>query len=248
MKAALATLLLAVSLSAAVTAAPDSDKPKKKGALTAESLETATDKGGRAELRYLRYEPRGTKPADGWPLLVFLHGAGERGSDLEMLKKHGPTKLAGNKRELKDFYLIAPQCPADRWWDLTAVKELIDKTLADAPVDRTRVYLTGLSMGGYATWGLLAAHPEMFAAAIPICGGGDPATAEKFKNVPVWAFHGTDDEAVPHAGTVALVDGLKKAGGDVKFTSYPGVGHDSWTQTYDNPEIYQWLLSHHLKK
>lgn len=214
------------------------------GTLTKASAEVPNDTKGKSTLNYWTYLPKSAKPAAGWPLLVFLHGAGERGDNLELLKKHGPPKLAGTKPELESFFMIAPQCPAGRWWDTVAVKDLIDQTLKNQPIDPDRVYITGISMGGFATWSLLKDHPKLMAAAIPICGGGDPASVENFKKVPIWTFHGDKDEAVPYQRTVDLVEALKKVNGDITFTPYPGVTHDCWTRTYDNPEIYAWLLKH----
>lgn len=228
----------------ALMTAPIHAETPVPGTLTKGSAEVKNDSGGKTEMGYFTWLPKGEKPADGWPLLVFLHGAGERGSDLELIKKHGPPKLAGTKPELDSFFMIAPQCPQGRWWDTVAVKELIDKTVAGQPVDPKRIYITGISMGGFATWSLLKEHPDLMAAAIPICGGGDPASVSKFKTVPIWTFHGDKDEAVPFQKSVDMVEALKKVDGNIKFTEYPGVRHDSWTQTFDNPEIYAWLLKH----
>lgn len=228
----------------ALMSSPLSAEPAAPGVLVQGSAKVKSDKGGDTTLGYWTYLPKAAKPAEGWPLMVFLHGAGERGTDLNLIKKHGPPKLAGYKPELESFYLIAPQCPPDRWWDTVAVKDLIDQTMAKQPIDPKRVYITGISMGGFATWTLLKDHPDLMAAALPICGGGDPASVGNFKTVPVWTFHGDKDEAVPLQRSVDLVDALKKVQGNIQFTIYPGVGHDSWTQTYDNPEIYAWLLKH----
>jgi predicted peptidase len=109
-------------------------------------------------------------------------------------------------------------------------------------VDPDRVYLTGLSMGGYGTWSLAAAHPERFAAIVPICGGGNPADAAKLASLPVWVFHGAKDPTVPLERSKEMVEAIKSAGGNPRFTIYPEAGHDSWTETYNNPELYQWLL------
>lgn len=223
-------------------------EPLKPGSLTACSAEVKGDNGQKTNIRYWTWLPEGEKPADGWPLMVFLHGAGERGDNLDAVKRHGPAKLAGKRPELNDFLMIAPQCPQGRWWDIVAVRELIEVVAASRDVDRSRIYITGLSMGGFATWGLLAAHPDLAAAAVPICGGGEPGAAQKFARVPVWAFHGAKDEVVPLARSTEMVDALKAAGADVKFTVYPEAAHDSWTQTYNNPEVYAWLLKHRLPK
>ena len=124
----------------------------------------------------------------------------------------------------------------------------LDQLIAKKPIDTRRIYLTGLSMGGYGTWDLIARQPERFAAAIPICGGGDPATAERIKHIPLWVFHGDADSAVKVSRSRDMVAALKQAGGEPKYTEYEGVGHDSWTRTYKSPEIYEWLFSQRLSQ
>jgi predicted peptidase len=193
------------------------------------------------KLNYLLYlPPKYEKGDEKWPLVVFLHGAGETGNDLKMVKKHGPPKLA----EKKDFpfILISPQA-STRGWNPEAVNGLIDDVMANYRVDPDRVYLTGLSMGGYGTWALAAAYPDKFAAAVPICGGGNPSAASKLKDLPLWVFHGAKDTTVNPAQSKTMVDAVKKAGGNVKCTIYPEAGHDSWTEAYNDPELYKWLLS-----
>ena len=148
-------------------------------------------------------------------------------------------------------YLIAPQCPQGRWWADAggknslpeAVLELVEETAKTNPVDHNRIYVTGLSMGGFGTFDMLARSPKTWAAAIPICGGGDPKSAAKFKKVPIRIFHGDADSVVPAGGSKAMAEALKKARADVELTLYPGVGHNSWTQTYRDPEVMKWLFS-----
>lgn len=216
--------------------------PPIPGTLTKGSAKVKSDQGGATTLGFWTYLPRASPPATGWPLLVFLHGSGERGTDLELVKKHGPPKLAGTRPELESFYMLAPQCPLGRWWDTASVKDLIDQTVASQSVDSKRIYITGISMGGFATWTLLREHPGLIAAAVPICGAGDPASVSRFKSVPIWAFHGDKDEAVPVQRSIEMVEALKKVNGNIKFTLYPDTGHDSWTRTFDNPDLYRWLL------
>jgi len=184
-----------------------------------------------------------------WPLILFLHGMGERGSNLELLKKHGIPKIAAQNPDLP-YIAVSPQCPGDSWWtDQTAALDaLLRNIMQRYAVDPDRVYLTGLSMGGYGTWHLAAAYPHRFAAIVPICGGGlpmygFPERVAVLKDVPVWAFHGAKDETVPLAETQKLVDVLQRVGGNVRFTVYPEAGHDAWTATYGNPELYAWLLA-----
>jgi predicted peptidase len=195
-------------------------------------------------LDYLVYLPKeyGKDRNMKWPLLLFLHGAGERGSDVNKVKVHGPPKLVAAGQDLP-FIVVSPQCPEGQWWDEVALNALLDQAMKDYRVDADRVYLTGLSMGGFGTWALGSAHPERFAALAPICGGGEPRAARRLRNVPVWAFHGAKDSTVPLQSGQEMVDALKAAGGNVKFTVYPEADHDSWTETYNNPELYKWLLA-----
>ena len=181
-------------------------------------------------------------------MILFLHGAGERGDDLDRVQVHGIPKIV-KKRPDFPFIAVAPQCPKGEFWDVVKLIELLDRVAAKHAVDPTRVYVTGLSMGGYGTWALLASHPERIAAAAPICGGGKPETAARFAHVPVWAFHGEMDPVVPVARTTEMVDALRAAGSErVKQTLYPKARHDSWTKTYANGELYDWFLLHRLKK
>ena len=181
-----------------------------------------------------------------WPLLIFLHGAGERGDDLELVGVHGPLKEVREGRDLP-FVIVAPQVPAGERWTVGRVAATLDAALEAYRIDPSRVYLTGLSMGGFGTWEAIERMPERFAAAIPICGGGNPIGLPTARTVPVWAFHGSADPVVPLAASAVMVNALEAAGGDVAFTVYPGVGHDSWSETYANPEVYEWLLRHHLE-
>jgi len=156
--------------------------------------------------------------------------------------KHGPPKIVNDKPDF-GFIVISPQCPpTERGWNVEALAALAKDVLRQYPIDPDRFYLTGLSMGGYGSWSLAAAHPEIFAAVAPICGGGNPADAPKLKNLPIWVFHGGKDPTVPIKRSQEMVDALKAAGGNVKFTVYPDAGHDSWTETYNNPELYKWFL------
>ena len=199
-----------------------------------------------------------------YPLVLFLHGSGERGDDNTAQLKHGVHAiLAGTAKIDQPVFLIAPQCPKDRWWTpvdmekmslsaagqpnplLEAVIALVNETTATQPVDPRRFYLTGISMGGFATWDLLGRMPDKIAAAVPICGGGDPSQAAKFKDVPIWAFHGEADPAVPVKSTRDMVSALEAAGGKPKVTYYPDVQHDSWTRTYDDPVVIRWIFDQH---
>ena len=200
------------------------------------------------DLNYLLYLPRDySSSKTDYPLILFLHGAGERGEDLEKVKIHGIPKIVEQQEDFP-FIAISPQCPIDRWWVdpwlIEALNALLDQTIAKYRVDESRVYLTGLSMGGFGTWALSMMYPEKFAAIAPICGGGMPWMAFRIKDIPVWAFHGAKDETVPIQKSEEMVAALKKIGGNIKFTVYPEAGHDSWTETYNNPELYKWFLEH----
>lgn len=209
------------------------------------------------QLGYLLYLPEDydTDTGKRWPLIVFLHGMGKRGDDLELVKKHGPAKILdaeeGALPELTSFIVVSPQCPADSFWaaETAALNALLDEVMARYAVDASRVYLTGLSMGGYGTWHLAVESPQRFAAIAPICGGAMfyvnlANRIGALKDVPVWAFHGARDRVVNVAETADLVYALKQAGGDVQLTIYPEADHDSWTATYNSPELYRWFLSH----
>ena len=199
---------------------------------------------------YLLFLPEGygQDPAKKWPVILFLHGAGERGADLNKVKAHGPPKIVEQRKDFP-FIVISPQCPEGKWWEPDVLVGLLDDVLAKHPAaDRERVYLTGLSMGGFGTWQTAIEYPDRFAAIAPICGGGSRYRARGIKHIPTWVFHGDKDEVVPVEASIEMVDALKAAGGDVQFTRYPDAGHDSWTVTYDNPKLYEWFLSHKLGK
>jgi predicted peptidase len=196
--------------------------------------------------RYLLFLPDGyNKQKQGWPLILFLHGAGERGSDLKKVKIHGPPKIVEKQKDFP-FIVVSPQCPEDDWWTdkIEVLIHLLDDIVARYNVDTERIYLTGLSMGGYGTWALAAKYPERFAAIAPICGGGNRIMAFRLKDVPVWAFHGAKDNVVPLKQSEEMVDTIKAGGGNAKLTVYPDAGHDSWTETYNNRELYDWFLEH----
>ncbi len=204
---------------------------------------------------YLLFLPKGYEAdaAKKWPLILFLHGAGERGSDLKQVAVHGPPKIVQSRPELP-FVVVSPQCPAGQRWDNDTVLALLDHIQATCRIDPARVYLTGLSMGGYGTWSLGLTHPERFAAIAPICGGGDPITlllanpakVEALKSLPVWAFHGAKDSVVPLVESQRMIDALKRFGTrTLDLTVYPEADHDSWTATYANPALYDWFLKHH---
>ncbi|MEJ2512566.1 MAG: PHB depolymerase family esterase [Anaerolineales bacterium] len=212
-----------------------------------QSFQTTIQKN--ISLQYLLYTPKNYHSSEkDLPLVLFLHGIGERGTDLELVKLFGIPKEIENGVEFP-FLVVSPQCPEDTIWanELDALHALLGHIIETYRVDTSRIYLTGLSMGGNGAWHLAASYPSMFAAVVPICGWantliGFPERIKVLRDVPVWVFHGEKDEIVPLKGSQELVDVLKANQGNVKFTVYPNTDHDSWTQTYANPELYEWLL------
>jgi len=223
-------------------------------------IKVTPGKGDR--VAYWLYLPEGAvENKEKLPVVVFLHGMGQRGSNLDQVLAHGPPKLIAGGKHFP-FIMIAPQCPNDShkgrrnaksfWWHpegpIDKVKNILDfesKRLGN--IDPDRIYITGLSMGGFGTYQIVGRYPDYFAAAAPICGHGNriedkQALQEAFAKVPVWAFHGDRDNVVRLGEQQKTINLLREGGADVKFTIYPGVGHDSWTRTYDDPAFYQWLL------
>lgn len=194
-------------------------------------------------LKYLVYLPPeyNSSAETKWPLILFLHGAGERGDSLNMVKRHGPPKLVEEGRDF-GFIIISPQCPSKQWWSADLLNRLLDEVITQYRVDEERIYVTGLSMGGFGTWDLASEYPQRFAAIAPICGGGHPEQAWNMRHLPVWVFHGAKDEVVSIGLSEIMVQSLKKYNGKVRYTVYPEAHHDSWTETYNNPELYEWFL------
>ncbi|WP_372751966.1 prolyl oligopeptidase family serine peptidase [Labilibaculum sp.] len=199
------------------------------------------EKLSKSGLHYLEYIPTGQQAGEKLPLLIFLHGMGERGDDLSKVKFHGPPSFLDTKSDFP-FLCISPQCPDSLYWNEEILLPFYDEILAEYPVDKSRIYITGLSMGGFGTWASIIAKPNLFAAAVPICGGGDASKLESIKSMPIWVFHGAKDDVVPLIRSQEMVNGLKNLGSPVKFTIYPEALHNSWTETYNNQEVYNWLL------
>ena len=232
-------------LSLACVAVMAADQPAAQPGQSAQHFEKQVP----VAFDYLLFLPDGYDAAaeKRWPLILFLHGAGERGSDLAKVKVHGPPKIVEKKKDFP-FIVVSPQCPAGEWWDPFKLTALLDGVTAAYRVDPARVYLTGLSMGGFGTWELAMRMPHRFAAIAPICGGGNPTMAAfRLRDMPVWVFHGDADPVVNVKLSDDMVAALKKAGNEVKYTRYEGVGHDSWTKSYDNDELYAWFLAHARK-
>jgi predicted peptidase len=205
-------------------------------------------------LDYLLYQPVAPPPTEGYPLILSLHGAGQRGNDLALLENHGLLAHVQNQDDFP-FLVCTPQCPEGDTWllYLDELLSLLNEVTKQYPVDPDRVIVSGLSMGGNGTWLLSCKAPERFAAAVPICGWGDwimnfPDRVEEMKSVPTWAFHGADDDTIPLEESEKMVNALKQAGGDVKLTTYPGVGHESWDLAYNDKTLYHWLAVQRRKR
>ncbi|HEY8937446.1 MAG TPA: prolyl oligopeptidase family serine peptidase [Cyclobacteriaceae bacterium] len=212
-------------------------------------------------LPYRFLKPRKIDGEKKYPLIIFFHGAGERGDDNEKNIKHIKDMVTNNGTRMKyPCFVIAPQCPEKLKWiesynaEFTARPAkpmqqfitLLEKILKENPIDPSRIYVTGLSMGGFATWDLIARYPNKFAAAIPICGGGDEKTAPKIKHIPIWAFHGAKDTTVPPEKSRKMIKALQDAGGSPGYCEYPDVEHPSWVHAYKDPFLLTWLFRQKL--
>jgi predicted peptidase len=193
---------------------------------------------------YLLFLPGDYDTAHRWPLLLFLHGAGERGSDVSRVALHGPPKVIREATLDLPFIVVSPQTPEDRIWSVALLDALLDEVSRRYSVDAERVYVTGLSMGGYGTWHLAMEFPHRFAAIAPISGGGIPTGACTLRHLPIWAVHGAQDQVIPVASTEQLVERLRACDGHIRYTRHEDAGHDAWTRTYADPALYDWLLTH----
>lgn len=199
----------------------------------------------KGEISFLVSTPKDYKKSgDPWPLLLFLHGAGERGDDLDLVKKWGPPKIIENGGSLP-FIVVSPQCPKGQFWNSFLLKGLLDDIIKKYNVDKTRIYLTGLSMGGFGTFDLASSYPDYFAAIAPVCGGGNPAMAFRIKDIPIWIFHGKKDQSVPFERSVEMNEALKKSGANPEFTVLEEGGHrDAWIYAYNEAGLWDWFLKH----
>ncbi len=219
-------------------------------------------------LLYRLLKPKNYDENQAYPVVVFLHGAGERGNDNTAQLTHG-TALYATDAAMEKYpcFVIAPQCPIKKSWanikfskeaekiqlrskmsrDMQLVMETLDQLMEKYNIDEKRLYITGLSMGGFGTFDICMRKPNLFAAAAPVCGGGDLSKAGIIKDIPLWVFHGSDDKVVPAELSRAMVAALKEAGGDPKYTEYPGVGHNSWDNAYSEPEFLLWLFAQKKK-
>lgn len=201
-------------------------------------------------VRYLLYLPR-SYHSDGkrrWPLILFLHGSTEKGSNLQIVKRNGLPACLEQARSFS-FVVISPQLSEDQErWDPAEMKALLDAVLPDLRVDRDRMYLTGWSLGANGVWRMATSYPDLFAAIAPVPGWGDLSGVKALKSLPVWAFHGAKDTNVLPEESITMVNALRKNGGDVHFTLYPDLDHDCWTVTYRNTKLYDWFLQHRRLK
>ena len=195
---------------------------------------------------YLLDLPKDYDEKTGWPLLVFLHGYGQSGDDLQIVRENGPPKLFGEGKQFP-FVLASPQCPTGFYWRGNVVIGLIDHLIENYSIDPNRIYLTGLSMGGYGTWQISHEYPERFAAVAPVCGGGlfvSPYFMDRLKNLPVWAFHDKRDDVIPYQESFSMVEGVNAAGGNAKLTTFDEGKHNISEEAYNNDELYDWFLKH----
>lgn len=193
---------------------------------------------------YQLFLPQGYNSSqERWPLILFLHGGGERGDDIEKVKVHGPLKIAAQRADFP-FVVVAPQVDTNMIWSTARLDALLDDVQEKYRVDPDRIYVTGLSMGGYGAWHLAMEFPHRFAALVAISGGATPSGMCALRHVPIWVVHGAKDDIIKLDRSEELVERLKRCNGNVRFTVYPDAGHDAWTRTYENPELYDWLLQH----
>lgn len=226
---------------------------------------TYTDEHG-GKLPYRLLKPKGYDKSKAYPLVLFLHGAGECGTDNQKQLIHGLNEFAQDQvMEKHPCFVVAPQCPRGKQWvdtpwsaeSHTMPKEpteplrqslaLVQALQKEFSIDSKRLYVTGLSMGGFGVWDAVQRHPDLFAAAVPVCGGGDPAYAARIKRVALWAFHGAEDGAVKPKRSRDMMAALKAAGGSPKYTEYEKVGHNSWEKAYADPLMIEWLFAQKKK-
>ena len=237
----------------------------------AESFETAraateaktwkSPNGG--TLPYRLHVPAKPEAGKLYPLVIHMHGAGSWGTNnVDQIKTGGADFISWAKRHGEEYVFLAPQTPRRHKWvdspwennkstmkekptaSLRMAMEIIDDAVARYPVDRNRIYVMGISMGGYAAWELLQRRPELFAAGLPCCGGGDVAQAPRLKDIPIWAFHGSNDKSVPVCRSRDMVAAIKAAGGKkILYREYKGLGHNVWTPTFSDDKVFEWLFS-----
>jgi predicted peptidase len=224
-----------------------------------------TDSAG-AKMPYLLLKPKGFELNKAYPLVLFYHGAGERGDDNHSQWRNGVEVFQRpENREKFPCFVVAPQCPVKKQWvnvpwgadsevqpaepsaELTLSLQILRSVEQEFNIDRNRLYVAGISMGGYATWDVITRYPDLFAAAVPVCGGGDEKQAAKIKDLPIWAFHGGEDKTVKTIRTQNMIAAIKAAGGNPRYTQYPGVGHGSWGPAFKEPQLLAWMFEQKRK-
>ncbi len=259
-----AFMSVSIAVSSAVVAQDDPIFAK----LREQYLEKTFVDAQAAEHKYRLLLPAGYREDDAtkYPLILFLHGAGERGSDNALQLKHGAVEfMRADRQAAHPCFVVMPQCPNDDKWvsvdwapasgkgtfpdepspSMKVAMGIVNQWIKSGRVDPSRVYITGLSMGGYGTWFATAVENNPFAAAIPICGGGDPTWAKRYDSMPIWNFHGSADTAVPVGRSREMIEALTEAKHqpEAKYTEYEGGGHDVWTETYKRDDLWEWLFS-----
>ena len=200
-------------------------------------------------LKYFLHFPIREKGLEKLPTILFLHGSAEKGTELSGIKSQALPDIISKNPDFP-FLTLMPQCTLNSNWQnqFQNLRSLVEEACKLYPIDPGRIYLTGISMGGAGAWKLAAQYPELFAALVPCCGYGDPLWANRLKEIPTWIFHGARDPLVPVHNSENMFDALKELRGNVRLTIYPQAEHDCWTETYNNPGLYQWLLEQHLPR
>ena len=255
-------LLMLLALSVNPVAAQDPSPPPSLSAKFA--VRVFTNEAGNV-LRYRLLQPAGYDPAHRYPLVLFLHGAGERGSNNVAQLKNGVLEFATDERQANyPAFVVVPQVPMQQKWSdtdwratqaelpakptssLSMAMDLLKALRTEFAIDGDRIYVTGVSMGGFGTWDAICRYPGVFAAAVPVCGGGDEKKADLIKDLPIWCFHGEQDGVVLVIRSRNMIEAIRQAGGSPKYTEYPGVGHNAWDAAYRDPSLYDWLFAQKL--
>jgi predicted peptidase len=243
---------LAVAVVLAAAAGADEEAPASPPVIP-----LADQYEARSYMPYRLLKPENCDAQKAYPLVLFLHGMGERGSDNSAQLINGVSEFFANPEARSKFpcFAVIPQCPGNDYWSswepgavglsrpARAALDVVAAIQKEFNIDDDRLYIGGLSMGGFGTWDIVTAHPHMFAAAFPICGGGDPSKAAQLVDLPIWAFHGGNDDVVDPNLSRNMIKAIEEAGGHPKYTEYPGVGHDSWSHAFKEPGLLEWLFA-----
>ena len=226
-------------------------EPAPAGAQEKEGTKTGFLNKEYEGVKYVVFVPHERKAGEKYPVILFLHGSGESGTDGVKQTKQGIGNAIRKREKTFPFLTVMPQSQKGGWKAESAEGKraiaILDSVMKEYDGDPKRTYLTGLSMGGFGTWSMAMAYPDRWAAIVPVCGAGKPEQAAKIAKIPCWDFHGDADKSVNVNGSREMIAALKAAGGDPKYTEYPGVGHNSWDKAYGTPELYTWLLEQSTK-